>query len=61
MATAVPAGAIQPGWDKSSAPQMAKAVAAAKAAEAKKEKAEAAAAAAAAALAALEGSKQPRP
>jgi hypothetical protein len=54
MATAVPAGAIQPGWDKSSAPQMAKAVAAAKAAEAKKEKAEAAAAAAAAALAALE-------
>jgi hypothetical protein len=48
------AGAIPVGWDKGSAPQMAKATAAAKAAAAKKEKAEAAAAAAAAALRALE-------
>ncbi len=54
VATPAPAGAIQLGWNKSSAPQMAKVAAAAKAAEAKKEKAEAAAAAAARAEAALE-------
>ena len=53
-AIAGPAAAIPVGWDKSSAPQMAKAAADAKSAAAKKEKAEAAAAAAAAALAALE-------
>jgi hypothetical protein len=54
VATAGPVGAIQLGWDKSSAPQMAKTAAAAKAAEAKKKKAEAAAAAAARAEAELE-------
>jgi hypothetical protein len=54
IAAAAPAGAVSLGWEKSSAPQMAKVAAAAKVAAEKKEKAEAAAAAAAAALAALE-------
>lgn len=53
-AAAGPAGAVPLGWEKSSAPQMAKVAAAAKLAAEKKQKAEAAAAAAAAALAALE-------